>query len=126
MCIRDRYRTDHSSRRNGNDRRYRRDIRSHRQLDSDASGTLVDRTLHPQDGEACDLCREMCIRDRAYRLGLDIDLARYIRNARELIELIWSWQQIYYGCLLYTSIIRPDSENTVSEEVVVYAYTVYD
>lgn len=33
----------------------------------------------------------------AYRLGLDIDLARYIRNARELIELIWSWQQIYYG-----------------------------
>ena len=33
----------------------------------------------------------------AYRLGLDIDLARYIKNARELIELIWSWQQIYYG-----------------------------
>lgn len=36
---------------------YRRDIRSHRQLDSDGSGTLVDLTIYPQDGEACDLCR---------------------------------------------------------------------
>ena len=49
------YRTDHGSRRNGNDRRDRRDIRSHRQLDRDGSGTLVDLTLHTQDGEACDL-----------------------------------------------------------------------
>ena len=42
------YRTDHGSRRNGNDRRDRRDIRSHRQLDRDGSGTLVDlRTEKP-------------------------------------------------------------------------------
>ena len=48
------YRTDHGSRRNGNDRRDRRDIRPHRQCDSDSSGALVDLTLHAQDGEACD------------------------------------------------------------------------
>lgn len=28
----------------------------------------------------------------AYRLGLDIDLAKYIRDTREVIELIQSWQ----------------------------------
>lgn len=55
------YRTDHGSRRNSNDRSYRRDIRSHRQRDGDGSGTLVDLTLHAQDGESCDLC---CAGDR--------------------------------------------------------------
>lgn len=33
----------------------------------------------------------------AYRLGLDIDLAKYIRDTREVIELIQSWQLLYYG-----------------------------
>ena len=51
------YRADHGSRRDGNDRHDRRDIRSNRQLDSDGSGTLIDLTIHTQDGEACDLCR---------------------------------------------------------------------
>ena len=48
------HRTDHGSRRDGNDRCYRRDICSYRQLDSDGSGTLVDHTIHTQNGEACD------------------------------------------------------------------------
>ena len=36
----------------------------------------------------------------AYRLGLNIDLARYIKDTRKLIELVGDWQLIYYGSRL--------------------------
>ena len=36
----------------------------------------------------------------AYRLGLNIDLARYIKDTRNLIELVGDWQLIYYGSRL--------------------------
>lgn len=36
----------------------------------------------------------------AYILGLNIDLARYIKDTRKLIELVGDWQLIYYGSRL--------------------------
>lgn len=36
----------------------------------------------------------------AYSLGLNIDLARYIKDTQKLIELVGDWQLIYYGSRL--------------------------